>query len=149
METLFILSATTSLVCLAIHVVITWPGMVGNFIATWYCVATNRVIYALAENVFYDPIQQRPVTKTDSKIVARYARIQEWIIKPVYACLICMASLWTIAAWIYTGRPFTSELLLCILLTCAMNAVLHCFVYAMLALIEDKPYIEGRPNDQG
>jgi hypothetical protein len=50
--------------------------------------------------------------------------LPEWFRKPLYECMICMCSLWTIFFWTLYLKPITVELLFAMMITGGINAVI-------------------------
>ncbi len=89
-----------SLACTIIHIAVTWDGMVLNFIGKWHG----------------ERIEKMPSVA--------------WFYKPLFSCLICMCSFWTIIFWLLYIKPITFELLFAILITGGINVVIRCVLNA-------------------
>ena len=53
-----------------------------------------------------------------------------WLKKPVYECLICMSSYWTVFFWCAYVKPVTFELLFAVLITGGINTLIRCLMNA-------------------
>jgi len=104
---------TTSLICLAIHAAITWDGMPLQIIP--------RLFHKLGRLI--DPC---------NKSGAAMAFIQ----KPLYNCLPCMGSVYTILHWIYCGYSLHWHLLVMILATVGINSLIALLI-RLIESLED------------
>lgn len=102
MNELLLFCLTVSLACTAIHVAVTWDGMI-----------LNKV-----------------------KVLAEFLDWSEYATKPLYGCLICMSSFWTVFFWLCYIKPITFELLFAVLITCGINVVVRCIINQMTELNE-------------
>ena len=105
---LLLFCLTVSLACTAIHVAVTWDGMALKFIKRGYWWVWNYI----------DPCK-------------RTGPISVFIAKPLFDCLICMASFWTVFFWLCYIKPITFELLFAVLITCGINVVIRCIINQM------------------
>ena len=96
----------TSLACLGVHAALTWDGM---------------------------PLQA---------ISRAFDRIDKWpnamalIQKPLFNCLPCMGSVYTILHWIYCGYSLHWQLLVMILAVVGINSIIALFI-RLIEAIED------------
>jgi hypothetical protein len=104
----------TSLTCVCIHAAIWWPGMIGHPI---------RLIYRA---LVWWLIGQCPAY---SKTQGRIYNIAAYLIKPFYACLFCMASVWTLVMWYWYVGTITWDVVPVLLLVGGCNALLDTFIY--------------------
>jgi len=91
---LLLFSFCCSLACTAIHVSVTWEGMVLNW------------------------------------TVPHLDYFFRWLRKPIYECLICMSSFWTVFFWCCYIKPIGFEMLFAVLVTCGFNVIIRCIINA-------------------
>jgi len=102
-----------SLVCLAIHALF-WDGMI------FYRI--GRIIQEIIVIVLTVITGISDFTEED------IVKASEWILKPVFGCLICMASFWTLIAF-YIFHFNTYPLWQLMLTVCALNVLMDSVVY--------------------
>lgn len=50
--------------------------------------------------------------------------IPEWLCKPLFECLTCMSSVWTVYAWLYMVKGISFKLLACIVVVAGLNSII-------------------------
>ena len=52
----------------------------------------------------------------------------DWLAKPLFDCMVCMASFWTVFIWTVQVKPVTFELLFAILIVGGLNKLICAFL---------------------
>ena len=56
------------------------------------------------------------------------SRLAEWICKPLFECLPCMASIWSVVLWLAWQRSLSFTLLVVIPIVCGMNGIVSSII---------------------
>jgi len=94
-----------SLICVGIYAT-TWPGMIFCRLARWI----EAKILSLC--------------KLFTKEMTVAHRWVLTICKPLFGCLICMSSFWTIFYWIISGSPLSIHIVSLMLTVCGINVII-------------------------
>lgn len=68
----------------------------------------------------------------------------EWLRKPLYECLSCMASIWSVVLWIAIYQSLSFKLIVAIVITCGMNTVVAYPVKLLLKIYEEEKWTGDR-----
>ncbi len=100
-----------SLVCVGIHVCL-WDGMIFGFVATSY----DRVATLIIRKG-----RKYPLLFFVGKLLI-------FLRNPLFGCLSCMGSLWTIIMWFTLSIPISIKILLVMLAVCGLNTIIKAII---------------------
>ena len=66
--------------------------------------------------------------KGTMQIIRKRNAVLVWLSKPLYKCVVCMASLWTVLFWVLLDKPLTIHLLFAVLICAGINKILCAFL---------------------
>lgn len=101
-----------SLICTGIHVC-TWDGMIFQRFPKLY----NDLVMKMRT---YPPV----------------GKILVFLRNPLYGCLRCMASIWTIAVWLCAGWNIDLSLVGAIIAVCGINTIVSSFIKKPIEYVE-------------
>jgi hypothetical protein len=128
---LIALTPLISLACLAIHACIMWEGMILHFIRRWYRWAATTIIDVLCTDYVTDELHRELMPVINNVKLAKLTNVAAIIIKPVYACLICMSSVWSIITWLLLGNAISWHLIPLMLFVCGFNIIIDSVIYKL------------------
>ena len=91
-----------------------------------FCIATSMAITAIHVTVVWPGMLLNFMEPVLSH------RLPLWLKKPLYECMICMASVWTTVFWLVAHRPVTPVLLFAVLVVAGVNTLV-CVVLERLS----------------
>lgn len=103
----------TALVIIGVFVVINWEGMLLHFIYRGYSFVYDFFNFNINAEL-----------STENVEASRAAKIFAYLCKPLFTCPYCMASVWTVIAYVATGKGFDWFILADMLCTCGIVTVL-------------------------
>jgi hypothetical protein len=53
---------------------------------------------------------------------------EEWLSKPLFDCMMCMASFWTLVFWLFYNKPFTFDFVFSVLVVSGLNKLICAFL---------------------
>lgn len=105
-----LIALTISLCCVAIHVS-TWQGM---------------ILHSVSISV------EKVLAKTFNKVlwlsVPKATELSLYLLKPVFRCMICMSSIWTVLFWLF----WDFNLVLIMLCVCGINTLFTALISNIL-----------------
>ena len=112
-----------TLICIAVHALF-WEGMLlfrlGRVIATLIWLPSFAVCYILCR--WFMGI---------GDVAELSHKVESWITKPLFTCLICMSSFWTIIWFLAMGHVLNQATIYLMFMVCGLNVIADSIIYAL------------------